>query len=264
MSNGYTLTNAKDKATALNSYFQSVFTIEDLTNVPNKGTSNYCSAMKPIVFTVPGIQSLLENLEHVKSPIPDKIHPLVLKHCASELAPVLQIIFSQSLSTGNIPSDWLISNITPVYKKGDRNLPSNYRPISLTSICSKTIEHVFYRFIMNHLQNNQVLSDNQHGFRAGFSCTTQLVSLIEDISFNMDARRQVDMILLDFLKAFDTVPHHQLLLKLKYYHIDSQVINWIAKWLTSRKQHVLLDGESSDYVPVTSGHGVPQGTVYSF
>ena len=258
MSDGYTLTNAKDKATALNSYFQSVFTIEDLTNVPNKGTSN-CSTMKPIVFTVPGIQSLLENLEVVKSPGPDKIHPLVLKHCAGELAPVLQVIFSQSLSTGNIPSDWLISNITPVYKKGDRNLPSNYRPISLTSICSKTIEHVFYRFIMNHLQNNQVLSDNQHGFRAGFSCTTQLVSLIEDISFNMDARRQVDMILLDFSKAFDTVPHHRLLLKLKYYRIDSQVINWIAKWLTSRKQRVLLDGESSDYVPVTSG--VPQGTV---
>ena len=84
-----TLTNARDKATALNSYFQSVFTIEDLTNVPNKGTSN-CLAMKPIVFTVPGIQSLLaiENLEVVKSPGPDKIHPLVLKHCVSELAPV--------------------------------------------------------------------------------------------------------------------------------------------------------------------------------
>ena len=111
-----TLTNAKDKAIALNSYFQSVFTIEDLTNVPNKGTSS-CSAMEPIVFTVPGVLSLLEYLEVVKSPGPDKIHPLILKHCASELAPVLQVIFSQSLSTGNIPSDWLISNITPVYKK---------------------------------------------------------------------------------------------------------------------------------------------------
>ena len=105
--------------------------------------------MELIVFTVPGIQSLLENLKVVKSPGPDKIHPLVLKHCASELAPVLQVIFSQSLSTGNIPSVWLISNITPVHKKGDKILLSNYRPISLTSICSKTIEHVFYHFIMN-------------------------------------------------------------------------------------------------------------------
>ena len=78
---------------------------------------------------------------------------------------------------------------------------------------------------MNHLQNNQVLSDNQHGFRAaaGFSCTTQLVSLIEDISFNMDAHCQVDMIHLDFSKVFDTVPHHRLLLKLKYYRIDNQL-----------------------------------------
>ena len=77
---------------------------------------------------------------------------------------------------------------------------------------------------MNHLQDNQVLSDSQHGFRAGYSCTTQLVSLIEDILFNMDACQQVDMILLDFSKAFDTVPHHRLLLKLKYYCNDSQII----------------------------------------
>ena len=79
----------------LNSYFQSVFTIEDLTNVPNKGTSSY-SIMEPIVFTVPGVQSLLESLEVTKSPGPDKIHPLVLKHCASELAPVYYKLFSLS------------------------------------------------------------------------------------------------------------------------------------------------------------------------
>ena len=256
--NDHTITSAKDKAIALNSHFQSVFTTEDLSNVPHKGTSS-CSVMQPLDFSVPGIQILLENLEAVKSPGPDGIHPTILKHCASELAPVLQVIFTQSLNTGDIPTDWLVSNVTPVYKKGDRNLPSNYRPISLTSICSKVMEHVIYHSIMNHLQDNQVLSNSQHGFRAGYSCTTQLISLIEDISFNMDAHKQVDLILLDFSKAFDTVPHHRLLTKLKFYQIDNQVVDWIAKWLTLRKQRVLLDGESSDYVPVTSG--VPQGTV---
>ena len=87
----------------------------------------------------------------------------------------------------------------------------------------------------------------------------QLISLIEDLNSHMDRNLQVDMILLDFSKAFNTIPHCRLLKKLEYYHIDGQVIHWIEKWLTTRKQRVLLDGESSDYVPVTSG--VPQGTV---
>ena len=217
--NGYTLTNAKDKAVALNSHFQSVFTVEDLTNVPHKGTGS-CSIMQPLDFLVHGIQVLLENLDTAKSPGPDRIRSVVLKHCASELAPVLQVIFTQSLSTGDILSDWLISNIAPVYKKGDHNLPSNYRPISLTSICSKMMgfmEHVIFHSIMNHLNDNQVLSDSQHGFRVGFSCTTQLISLTEDISLNMDAHRQVNLILLDFSKAFDTMLHYCLLTKLKFF-----------------------------------------------
>ena len=77
-----------------------------------------------------------------KSPGPDGIHPLVLKHCSHELAPILKVIFTQSLNTGSIPSDWLMANITPVYKKGNKDLPVNYRPISLTSVCSKVMEHV--------------------------------------------------------------------------------------------------------------------------
>ena len=123
------------------------------------------------------------------------------------------------------------------------------------------MEHAIYHSIMSHLNHNDVLSNSQHGFRAGYSCSTQLISLIEDLNSHMDRNLQVDMILLDFSKAFDTVPHCRLLKKLEYYHIDGQVIHWIDKCLTTRvrKQRVLLDGESSDYVPVTSG--VPQGTV---
>ena len=85
-----------------------------------------------------------------------------------------------------------------------------------------------------------MLSGNQHGFRAGYSCSTQLISLIEDLNFHMDHNIQIDMILLDFSKAFDTVPHRRLLKKLKFYHIENQVIHWIEKWLTVRKQRVLL------------------------
>ena len=152
-----------------------------------------------------------------------------------------------------------MANITPVYKKGNKDLPVNYHPMSLTSVCSKVMEHVIYHSIMTHLNRNDVLSGSQHGFRAGYSCSTQLISLIEDLNFHMDQNVQVDIILLDFSKAFDTVPYCHLLKKLKFYHIENQVIQWIEKWLTARKQCVLLDGESSDHVPVLSG--VPQDTV---
>ena len=121
------------------------------------------------------------------------------------------------------------------------------------------MEHVIYHSIMSHLNRNDVLSDNQHGFRTSYSCSTQLTSLIEDLNFHMDHNVQVDMILLDFSKAFDTVPHCHLLKKLKFYHIENQVVQWIGKWLTLHKLCVLLDGESSNHVPVSSG--VPQGTV---
>ena len=144
-----------------------------------------------------------------------------------------------------------------MYKTGNKDLPVNYRPISLTSVCSKVMEHVIYHSIMSHLNRNNVPSGSQHVFRAGYSCSTQLISLIEDLNFHMDHNVQVDMILLNFSKAFDTVPHYSLLKKLKFYHIKNQVIQWIEKWLTLRKQRVLLDGESSDHVPVSSG--VPQG-----
>ena len=196
---------------------------------------------------------LLQNLKANRSPVPDKIHPLVLKHCSYELAPILKVIFTQSLNTCSIPLDWILVNVTPVYKKGNKDLPVN---ICLTSVCSMVMEHVIYHSIMSHLNRNDVLSGSQHGFRAGYSCSIQLILLIEDLNFHMDHNFQVDMILLDFSKAFDTVSHCHLLKKLKFYHIENQVIHWIEKWLTLRKQHVLLDRESS---AVSSS--VPQGTV---
>ena len=99
----------------------------------------------------------------------------------------------------------------PVFKKGNRSNPSNYRPISLTSSCCKVFEHIVFHSIMDHLQLNNILINNQHGFRSGFSCQTQLISLIEDVSHALDNQLQTDLILLDFSKAFDTVPHKRLL-----------------------------------------------------
>ena len=112
---------------------------------------------------------------------------------------------------------------------------------------------------MNHLNQHNVLIENQHGFRSQHSCVTQLITLTEDISYALDHQTQIDIILLDFSKAFDTVPHQRLLTKLKHYGIGDSTLAWIESWLTRRSQCVVLDGETSNPVPVLSG--VPQGTV---
>ena len=253
------ISDPEGKATTLSNQFQSVFTREDLSSVPSLDTINHIPTMPAISITSNGIKNLLCNLDPNKAMGPDKISPYILKYCAAEISPILQIIFTQSLNTGELPSDWLKANICPVFKKGNRSSPSNYRPISLTSSCCKVLEHIIFHSIMDYIQLNNILIDNQHGFRPGFSCQTQLISFMEDISYALDNQLQTDLILLDFSKAFDTVPHKRLLAKLQHYKINHHVQAWIQSWLTQRTQSVVVDGASSQPVSVLSG--VPQGTV---
>jgi hypothetical protein len=168
-------------------------------------------------------------------------------------------MFSQSLSTGELPDDWLTANITAIYKKGEKCKPANYRPVSLTSVTCKLVEHIIFRHIMTHLEKNHILSQFQHGFRSSHSCESQLLITIEDLARNLDNNQQTDIQILDFQKAFDVVPHQRLLQKLNFYGIRGPLFQWIEKWLTTRTQRVVVDGESSNASHVKSG--VPQGTV---
>jgi len=251
--------SAKGKANALNKHFKSVFTEENLSTIPFMDDHTDIPKMPDISISAAGIHQLLTTLDEHKASGPDRISPYILKHCADEITPILHVIFTQSLSTSLLPNDWLKANICPIHKKGSRSNVANYRPISLTSICAKVLEHIIYHSIMNHLNENNILIENQHGFRANHSCVTQLIKLTEDISFALDHQKQIDLILLDFSKAFDTVPHQRLLSKLRHYGIDGNSYSWIRTWLTHRTQSVVLDSESSGPVPVLSG--VPQGTV---
>ena len=121
------------------------------------------------------------------------------------------------------------------------------------------MEHVIASNIMEHLERNNILYDLQHGFRSSRSCETQLVSFIQELAKNSDDNIQTDVIVMDFAKAIDKVPHKRLLYKLKYYGIETNTLNLIADFLTSHTQTVILDGEQSENIHVTSG--VPQGTV---
>jgi len=169
---------------------------------------------------------------------------------ATPLAPILQIIFTQSYSTSSLPDDdWLTANITPVCKKGSRNLPSNYRPISLTAVCCKLMEHIIFHSILKHLNSFNIIN---HGFRPDFSCQSQLMLLVDDILIDTDSHHQVDLIMLDFSKAFDTVLHNNLLLKLAHYGMQSCTHQWITTWLTSRHQRVVVEGATSSEKEVLS------------
>ena len=138
-------------------------------------------------------------------------------------------------------------------------IPANHRPVSLTSVTCKLFEHILFCHIISHLEQFNVLSTFQHGFRSQHSCESQLIITIEDLARNIDNKIQTDVIILDFQKAFDTVPHQRLLQKLDFYGIHGPILCWIQTWLTSRMQKVVVDGECSCPAPVRSG--VPQGTV---
>ena len=216
----------------------------------------------PTVFTISGILKLLNNVNPKKANGPDLIPCRILKEAATEIAPFLHFLFAQSLESGIVPSDWLKANITPVFKKGSKHLAAIYRPISLTAVPCKILEHIIFHDIMAHLDSNNIPINSQNGFRRKFSCETQLITTVEKIAKAIDNGKQTDLIIMDFSKAFDIVPlipHQRLINKLDYYGIRGHHKVWLTNWLTRREQTVVVDGVSSPPVHVSSG--VPQGTV---
>ena len=149
--------------------------------------------------------------------------------------------------------------MSPVYKKGSRSSPSNYRPMSLSCVLCKTLEHIIYSNITSHLDKHSLLSPLQYGFCKGLSCESQLTLTLHDLASNFDHKLQTDLILLDFSKAFNSVPHKRLLLKLASYGICGQTLTWIKSFLSDRTQTTVVGGCQSKVCSVTSG--VPQESV---
>ena len=248
----------KDKASVLNEYFATVFTKKDSSDVPFLDGYPFPD-ISPIGVTNDGVSALLSNLKVHKASGPDGIPASLLKNLAKTLAPPLTMIFRASLSQSAIPSQWKIANIVPIFKKGNRSNPGNYRPVSLTCICSKLLEHIIYSHIFSHLTKHNILTEEQHGFRQCRSCETQIIATVHDLAENLNCGNQTDVILLDFTKAFDKVPHGRLCHKLYHLGINGSLLSWIKCFLTDRQQQVIINGEISFLTSVTSG--VPQGTV---
>ena len=257
--NGTNHTEAKGKADALNRQFQKVFTRETPIPLEERNTAQLYPDAEPLTITAPGVQKLLEQLKPNKSPGPDSIQPIVLKELAPSITPLLTEVFRCSLRTGVVPDDWKKANVTPAFKKGDKSKPSNYRPISLTCIACKVMEHIVTSHVMRHADKYNILYKNQHGFRSKLSCETQLIEFIDDVINNMNSKSQTDVLIMDFSKAFDKVGHDRLLLKLHRYGIKDSLNMWIGAFLHGRTQQVVLEGEYSYVGDVISG--VPQGSV---
>ena len=249
----------KDKAEILNNQFKSVFTNERPLDEDTANLPPLFPDIGNINITTTGIQKLLEKLQPHKAMGPDQLHPRVMKETATHIAPILQVIFSKSFEAGEVPLDWKKAHVTPIFKKGERYLPSNYRPVSLTCIASKIMEHIVTKHIMNHLEKHRILTDHQHGFRSKKSTETQLLCFAQDIYNNMRKNQQTDVIVMDFAKAFDKVAHNRLLKKLDVMGITGKTNKWVKSFLENREQSVVCEGDMSSWGSVTSG--VPQGSV---
>ena len=245
----------------LNTFFASVFTTENTDDIPEPPPMQIDNNNSLINININenDVLHCIDQLKLNKSPGPDTISPHVLKEAKKEFTKPLTALFNRSLQLGIVPDDWKLANVTPIFKKGSKSLPSNYRPISLTSVVCKMLETLIRDKLVNHLEENKLLRDTQHGFRNKRSCLTNLLDFLYDVFNLYDESKAVDVIYLDFQKAFDKVPHKRLLVKLKAHGIDGLVLRWIENWLCNRKQRVVINGKASNWTDVTSG--VPQGSV---
>ena len=207
--------------------------------------------------TASEVKRILQNFDVTKATGADNIPARILKVCSQELSKPLALLFNRSFSLGRVPVQWKLANILPVHKANERDLVDNYRSISLLSIPGKCQERIVYSAIYSHV--SAYLSDWQHGFVKGRSTATQLILTHHKWARALDEGRQVDVVFLDFSKAFDRVPHQALLHKLSNFGISGELLKWCEDFLSNRRQRVVIDGYSSSLTDITSG--VPQGSI---
>ena len=205
------------------------------------------------------IKDVIVNLDPNKASGPDLISNKMIKQVAEAIAKPLQIIFNRSLRESVFPDIWKLGNLVPLFKKGDKSLAANYRPVSLLSNIGKIQERIVFKHIYNHLSSNNFLFKYQSGFRPGHSTTFQLIDIFHHICQSYDEKQYSCMVFCDISKAFDKVWHKGLLFKLRQNGIKGNLLAWISNYLSSRKQRVQINSSTSSLLSVNAG--VPQGSV---
>jgi len=261
-SNGTVLDSPIEMVTEFNSYFASVFTSENVQKLPTV-TNMFCGSAddrcQDVIFSQDDVAKVLSKLREDKAAGADDLPPRLLLQIKDQISYPLFLLFRKSLDEGIVPKDWKMSNVSPIFKKGSRSLAENYRPVSLTSVICKLFESIIRDTLVHHLEQKLLIANSQHGFRKGRSCLSNLLSFLDKVTGSVDSGDSIDVVFLDFAKAFDKVPHRRLLLKLESHGISGKLLQWVGEWLHERKQRVCINGVLSSWLDVLSG--VPQGSV---
>lgn len=255
---GNAVTNSSETARILNEYFCSVFTDDNGTE-PEFLLFGDLPPIDNIEIDEEGVFSLLLKLDDKKSSGIDNIPNAFLVRYAEWCSKYLNLIFRKSLSRAELPHDWRYAKITPIPKKANQYIPSAYRPISLLCACVKVLEHIIFKHLSAFIESNNIIDSRQHGFRRGLSTVTQLLEMVHDLASGLDKQSQIDILFLDFEKAFDRVSHRKLLIKFKAILKNDSLLAWIEAYLSCRYQCVTVGGTNSPSAPVQSG--IPQGSV---
>ena len=246
----------------LNEYFSSVFTREYISTLPvleTKFEGRESDYLGQLIINPKMVAMKIRDMKDNKSGV-GGIPVKLLLEIVEQISIPLATVFNLSLEEGIVRLEWKEANIIPLFKKGSRNKSENYRPVSLKSVICKLLERLIKDHMVDFLVKTKLINPSQHEFLIkARSCLTNILCFLEDVTKWVDEGSPVDIIYLDFLKAFDKVPHQRLLLELKALDIGNGMINWIEKWLIDRRQRVVVDGEISNWKSVLSG--VPHGSI---
>ena len=191
----------------------------------------------------------------------DKISARLVKEASPIVTRSLTFIINLSITTGIFPNAWKRARLSQIFKEDLKTDPNNYRPNSVLPVVSKLIKRVVFNQLNEYLNNNNLLTESQSGFRPMFSTETALLEATNEWLWNVDNNLLNDVIFLDLKKAFDTIDHAILLVKLKLYGVSSQSPNWSWSYLSDRKQLTFIHGVQSDFCNITCA--IPQGSILS-